>query len=133
VVGSLNRGFPFSNQQALLLRGEESGVKDLFMPHPDFSIYRYYYMPKRKVEKKGVNVMATILINKLENEIDNTLELSSICRGEWCRALEAKVDALEDEVIEAGKTGIPVEGARIAEMSHKIMKAYKNLGPDFRL
>lgn len=90
-------------------------------------------MPKRKVTEKGVNVMATILINKLENEIDNTLELSSICRGEWCRALEAKVDALEEEVIEVGRTNSGAEGARVAEMSHKIMEAYKNLGGDFRL
>ncbi len=77
--------------------------------------------------------MATIFVNDLEKEIDNTLELSSICRGEWCRALEAKVDTLEDELVEVRNAGPWVDSDRIATMSTKIMKSYKNLGGDFRL
>lgn len=78
-------------------------------------------------------MMKTMPINTLENEIDNTLELTAICRGEWCRALEAKVDVLEDELVEVSKGSTVWEGARISEMSHKIMKSYNNLRGDFRL
>jgi hypothetical protein len=83
--------------------------------------------------------MKIVQINTLEKEIDSTLELTAICRGEWCRALEAKVDVLEDELVDVSKwctvdTGcVAREGARISEMSHKIMKSYNNLRGDFRL
>jgi len=83
--------------------------------------------------------MKSIPINTLENEIDNTLELTGICRGEWCRALEAKVDVLEDELVAVSKWCTvshgctESEGAKISDMSHKIMKSYNNLRGDFRL
>lgn len=77
--------------------------------------------------------METILVNELENEIDNTLALSAICRGEWCRALEAKVDTLEDELIELRMSEPWVDSAKLTDMTSKIMKSYKNLGGEFRL
>ena len=77
--------------------------------------------------------METILVNELENEINNTLELSGICRGEWCRAIESKVDVLEDELITVSLSEPWVDRGKVAEMSSKIMRAYKNLGGDFRL
>ena len=77
--------------------------------------------------------METIHINELENEIDNTLALSAICRGEWCRAIESKVDVLEDELISVRHTEPWVDGGKVAELSTKIMRSYKNLGGDFRL
>jgi len=76
--------------------------------------------------------MNIIPIERLENEIDNTLELSSICRGEWCRSLESKVDVLEDELIEARKVESLTEG-RIVDMSNKIQESYRNLGPDIHV
>lgn len=42
--------------------------------------------------------MTTFMLDKLESRIDNTLELSSVCRGEWCRTLETDVDLLEGMV-----------------------------------
>ena len=77
--------------------------------------------------------METILINELENEIDNALALSAICRGEWCRAIESKVDTLEDEVIAVTHTEPWVDAGKINEMNNKIMKSYRNLGGAFRL
>jgi hypothetical protein len=77
--------------------------------------------------------MATILVNELENEIDNTLALSAICRGEWCRAIESKVDVLEDELIGVRTSEPWVDADKINGMSNKIVQSYKNLGGDFRL
>ena len=77
--------------------------------------------------------MKPIFVDELEKEIDHTLELSAICRGEWCRALESKVDSLEEELVEVSMSGPWVADERITAMSNKIMKSYKNLGGDFRL
>lgn len=83
--------------------------------------------------------MNTIQINSLASEIDNALELTSVCRGEWCNELEARVDLLEDELLEVNKECTVGAGcaerdwSRINEMSHKIMKSYNNLRGDFRL
>ena len=78
--------------------------------------------------------MTTNRITNLENEIDKTLEMTSICRGEWCRALESDVDRLEvqlQDVTADAKTF--VAGARIEEMNGKIQHAYRNLGPDIHV
>jgi len=63
----------------------------------------------------------------LENRIENVVELSSVCRGEWCRALESRVDSLQEELESAG-------GEReFAEMQEKIREAYRLLGPDIHI
>ena len=73
-------------------------------------------------------------INNLEKEIDNTLEMTSICRSEWCRSLESEVDRLEMELRDVNSDASTfVAGARIEEMSSKIRKAYRNLGPDIHV
>ncbi|MBI5556367.1 MAG: hypothetical protein HY885_01870 [Deltaproteobacteria bacterium] len=74
-----------------------------------------------------------ILINRLESEIDNTLEMSAICRGEWCRALESKVDDLRGELSEASRMEAMSDSPRVVKMSEKIRKAYRNLGPDIHV
>jgi hypothetical protein len=73
--------------------------------------------------------MAT-LINKLESEIDNTLELSAICRGEWCRSLESKVNELDEELSAVSTAPAMTDSSWVAEMSDKIRKTYRNLGPN---
>lgn len=77
--------------------------------------------------------MTTSFINSLENDINNTLELSSICRGEWCRSLESEVDELRYELGEVRRSGLGVEDSRINEMSDKIQRSYKNLSPDIHV
>lgn len=75
--------------------------------------------------------MATSVKN-LKNTINNTVELSSICRGEWCRRLESEVDALEDEVVSLSHDS-SVPTTTVAEMEEKIRLAYKQLGPDIHI
>jgi hypothetical protein len=77
--------------------------------------------------------MTTFMIDKLESRIDNTLELSSICRGEWCRALESDIDVLEGVRERAEFEATPIEGKRLALMGNKITAAYRNLGPDIHV
>lgn len=71
--------------------------------------------------------------NNLEREINHTLELSSICRGEWCRALESEMDVLENELHDVIKAGEMEDHLRIARISNKIRKAYRNLSPDIHV
>lgn len=77
--------------------------------------------------------MTTFMIDKLESKIDNALELSSICRGEWCRSLESDVDVLEGLVDRAKVEAPTVEGVRLAAMADKLTKAYRNLGPNIHI
>lgn len=77
--------------------------------------------------------MTTFMLDKLENRIDNTLELSSVCRGEWCRTLETDVDLLEGMVERAGMEAPPVDGTRLAMMHEKLTAAYRNLGPNIHI
>jgi len=77
--------------------------------------------------------MKNIPSGRVENEIDNTLELTSICRGDWCRALEGEIDGLRAEWNET--TGGPTlnYGTPRDEVSRKIRDAYRNLGPDIHI
>jgi len=77
--------------------------------------------------------MRTNFINSLENDINNTLEMSSICRGEWCRSLESEVDELRYQVTGLSRSDIGVEDSRIKEMSNKIQTSYRNLSPDIHV
>jgi len=77
--------------------------------------------------------MKTIPRRKIETAVDNILELTSICRGDWCRALEGEVDNLRSDwnAITGGITlgfGEPQN-----EVSRKIRAAYRNLGPDIHI
>jgi len=76
--------------------------------------------------------MTTNQINYLENEIENTLEMTAICRTELCKILEPEVDRLEMELRDVNsETSTFVADARVREMSDKIRMAYRNLGPVF--
>lgn len=77
--------------------------------------------------------MTTFMIEKLESRIDNALELSSICRGEWCRSLETDVDVLDGVLERAGMEATAAETTRLAAMADKITAAYRNLGPDIHV
>jgi hypothetical protein len=77
--------------------------------------------------------MTTFMLDKLEDRIDNTLELSSVCRGEWCRALETDVDLLEGLVERAAHDATPVDDVRLTVMSEKLLTAYRNLGPNIHV
>lgn len=70
----------------------------------------------------------------IESVIDNTLEMSGVCRGEWCRALESKVDRLDDEldsIVRRSESNF--DTARVEVLSDKIRRAYRNLGPDIHI
>jgi hypothetical protein len=70
---------------------------------------------------------------ELESSIDNTVELSSICRKEWCRLLESDMDELSGELHDFIKSGEVHEPFCLNTVSRKIMKGYRNLGPFLRV
>lgn len=67
---------------------------------------------------------------ELEHKIDDTVELSGICRGEWCRALESEMDQLNSELDEFILGGEVDERMRFDTISRKMQKGYKNLSHD---
>ena len=69
----------------------------------------------------------------LEGKIDNTVELSSICRKEWCRFLESDIDALSGELRDFTKSGEVHERFCLNTVSQKMMKGYRNTGPVLRV
>lgn len=77
--------------------------------------------------------MTSLMIDILEHRIENALELSSICRGEWCRSLESNIDVLESLVNKAEREAHPVDGLRLSVMANKLTTAYRNLGPDIHV
>jgi len=75
----------------------------------------------------------SVYLNSLERQIDNVAELSSICRGEWCRTLESEVDSLREQVTVASHREPTSERTRIGKMSNKISEAYRHLAPDIHV
>ena len=74
--------------------------------------------------------MSTHSRNEVAAEIDRTLELSSVCRNEWCRELESEVDTLSEEWNKINGNSSLNVGKPRDEESRKIRAAYRNLGPD---
>lgn len=72
-------------------------------------------------------------LNSIERKINNTAELSAICRGEWCRALESEMDVLENELHDVIKAGSMEDHVKIARISNRVRQAYRNLGPDIHV
>lgn len=70
---------------------------------------------------------------KIENEINNTVELSSMCRNEWCRLLESDIDRLDSELHDYIKSGEVNERLCFASISNSIRKGYRNINPDIRV
>lgn len=71
-----------------------------------------------------------VSINRLREQINNVTELSGVCRGEWCRSLELRVDEFNDQVDLLDKSCVAGNRA-ITEMRSNIRKAYRNFTPDF--
>ena len=69
----------------------------------------------------------------IEGKIDNTVELSSICRKEWCRSLESDLDELTDELHDFTKSGNVEERFCLKTAMGKMKKGYKNTGPSLRV
>jgi len=69
----------------------------------------------------------------LESDIKKVQEQSCLCRGEWCRALESELDALQYELMEVKKCAAGLEKAKFDEMSSKLRDAYRHLGPDIHI
>ena len=70
---------------------------------------------------------------EMEQRIDNTVELSSVCRGEWCRALESEMDELDHELRDYMKSGEVNERFCLATVSKKMRQGYRNLSPDIHV
>jgi hypothetical protein len=70
---------------------------------------------------------------ELEGIIDNTVELSTICRKEWCRTLESDIDDLSNELHDYLKSGEVHERFCLNTVSRKMMKGYRNTGPVMRV
>ena len=69
----------------------------------------------------------------IEDKIDNTVELSSVCRKEWCRTLESDIDALSGELHDFIKSGEVHERFCLNTVSRKMMRGYRNTGPVMRV
>ena len=69
----------------------------------------------------------------LEEKIHNTVELSSVCRGEWCRSLESNMDQLVNELHDFVKSGETERRTYAASLSREIREGYRNLGPDIHV
>jgi len=69
----------------------------------------------------------------IEGKINDTVELSSVCRGEWCRSLESDMDRLDGELYDYVKSGEVNERFCLASISNKIRKTYRNFKPDIRV
>ena len=65
----------------------------------------------------------------LEGRINNTVELSTICRKEWCSLLESDMDSLAGEIHDFIKSGEVHERLCLKTVSGKMMKGYRNTGP----
>ena len=72
-------------------------------------------------------------LKNIEEKIDNTVELSSICRKEWCRSLESDMDGLTNELNDFIKSGEVHERFCLNSVSQKMMKGYRNTGPVMRV
>lgn len=68
--------------------------------------------------------------NIIEERIHNTVELSSVCRGEWCRLLEANMDELVDELHDYLKFGEANDRFCLASMNKEIRAGYRNTEHD---
>ena len=74
-----------------------------------------------------------VYLDTLESDIDKVRDMSSICRGEWCRLLESEADALCNELAEFRIQEGDFESARIEDLAARIRDAYRNLEPDIYL
>lgn len=75
--------------------------------------------------------MTSNYLTELEGRIDNAVELTSICRNEWCRSLETEVDHLEAAVDEISLTA--TDPVLVSGLTNKLNAAYRNLGPTIRI
>ena len=72
-------------------------------------------------------------IATLTNDINKVQDLSHVCRGEWCRFLESKVDSLQYELQEFQNAEGDFERTKIEEISARLRDAYKHLAPDIHI
>jgi len=69
----------------------------------------------------------------LEGRINNTVELSTVCRKEWCRLLESDMDFLGDEFYDFIKSGEVHEKLCYDSVTRNMLKGYRHLGPFLRV
>ncbi len=69
----------------------------------------------------------------LRNRIDNALELTSVCRGEWCRELESEVEWLEDELLMRCRAEGSCSTEEVRELEDKYHRSIKNLSPNIHI
>ena len=71
---------------------------------------------------------------ELEREIDNIVELTSVCRGEWCRSLESRMDELEMELHDKVRKACHSDRHLNRSMVEgKIRQGYRNLSPNIHM
>lgn len=69
----------------------------------------------------------------IEPKLDNLVELSSVCRGEWCRLIESEMDELEMEMNFYAKSDDVKERTCLHNVPEKFRQGYKNLGPIYNV
>jgi len=87
-------------------------------------------------EYNGVGIGPVFLCHyrkELGCDIDNRVELSSICRNEWCRLLESEMDELGSVFHDFTKSGEVHEKFCLSTVLRKMRKGYRNVGPALRV
>jgi hypothetical protein len=74
-----------------------------------------------------------IYLDTLTSDINRVYEQSHVCRGEWCRALESEMDALQYELTELRANETLQQEIRFDEMLEKLRNAYRHVAPDIHM
>ena len=69
----------------------------------------------------------------LQKRVDNTMELTSVCRSEWCRELESEIGWLEDEMWSSCRAEGSCSSKEVMDLKNKIHKSIKNLSPNIHM
>lgn len=74
-------------------------------------------------------VMIVTTLERLETNIDNTMEMSAICRGEWCNLLEPEIDGLDYTLSSVCVSEGSCSSDKVRDLEDKIHSAYRNVSP----
>ena len=70
---------------------------------------------------------------EIESSISNAVELSSVCRGTWCRTLESDIDNLDSEFYDFEKSEKVNDRFCHRIISEEIRSGYRNIKPSIRV
>ena len=69
----------------------------------------------------------------VRKDIETIQDLSRVCRGEWCRALESEADSLQNELQEFRIAEGDFGAIEVEDMSIRLRDTYRHLTPDIHI